>query len=102
MHSLFQAITGGNDWANLMCLLQRVNCHFCAICFTMYVFVTVFGIMYALTGIFCDAASRVQEVDRELVLADQIAEDEKIVRDLRAVFRLCSSQGGVDLATLRQ
>ena len=94
-------ITGGNDWGGpdasspndelpfLPPLLRRFR-----------VFTTLFGIMNVLTGIFCDAASRVQGVDRELVISDQMEETDKVAKELRALFDMCAQEGSLDLKGL--
>jgi len=100
MLSLFMAITGGNDWEALMRPLQTMSYHFYLLFYVVFVFTTLFGIMNVLTGIFCDAASRVQGVDRELVISDQMEETNKVAKELRALFDMCAQEGSLDLKGL--
>lgn len=100
MLSLFMGISGGNDWAYFMIPLQNVSYYFYTYFFVIYVFITVFGIMNVLTAIFCDAASRVQEVDRDLVIEDQMAQADSVARELRLLFNDCSINTGLDLRAL--
>jgi len=101
MLSLFMAITGGNDWEYLMRPLQTMNHYFYMLFFVLFVFITIFGIMNVLTAIYCNAASCVQAVDRELVILEQTEESSVVEGELRALFQVCSTNGNLDLKTLR-
>lgn len=100
MLSLFMSITGGNDWEYFMIPLQTMSYHFYTFFFVTYMFITVFGIMNVLTGIFCDAASRVQEVDKELVISEQLAQADAVAGEFKELFNMCSVGGGLDMRAL--
>eukprot|EP00450_Noctiluca_scintillans_P001198 CAMPEP_0194499282 /NCGR_PEP_ID=MMETSP0253-20130528/15637_1 /TAXON_ID=2966 /ORGANISM="Noctiluca scintillans" /LENGTH=253 /DNA_ID=CAMNT_0039341017 /DNA_START=112 /DNA_END=874 /DNA_ORIENTATION=+ len=57
--------------------------------------------MNVLTAIYCNAASCVQAVDRELVILEQTEESSVVEGELRALFQVCSTNGNLDLKTLR-
>jgi len=87
MFSLFMAITGGYDWREILRPLQEINYYFYTVFFIFYVSFTVFGVMNVLTAVFVDAAGRISEIDRDLVIQEQMMETSSSVSALRKVFK---------------
>jgi len=86
MLSLFKCISGGADWGVLMEPLLEINAYFYTVFFVFYIFFTVFGVMNVLTAIFCDAATRVSQIDRDLVIQDQVAQSDSCANELKNLF----------------
>lgn len=93
MLSLFKGISGGADWEILMEPLLKVDHFFYTIFFVFYIFFTIFGVTNVLTAIFCDAATRVSQIDRDLVIQDQIAQSDSYANELKNLFNeTCSAE----------
>lgn len=86
MISLFTAVSGGCDWWDLLEPLQTVNATFYTPFFIFYVAFTVFGVLNVLTAIFVDAAGRISEIDRDLVISNELSHVETSSKALRKVF----------------
>lgn len=94
MLTLFMAISGGYDWYELMKPLQRLeNSGLYVSAFVFFVFFVVFGVMNILTGIFVDAASRIDEVDKELVVDEEMHKREEDFDEFRMIFDLIDRDG---------
>lgn len=71
MISLFMAVSGGRDWADLLSPLQKIsNVYLYA--FSLYVAIVVFGVMNVLTAVFCENASHIVGIDTGLVVEDEV------------------------------
>lgn len=82
MLTLFMSITGGRDWGELLQPLQEVSGIYTYF-FTGYVMCMVFGVMNVLTAVFCEHASHIVSVDRDLVIQDEVnraKEDHKRIK----------------------
>jgi len=86
MLSLFKAISGGQDWFELLEPLDRVSPIFYNSFFVFYVGFVVFGVMNILTAIFVESASSIAEIDKDLVIQEQISRQNSAVNALRRVF----------------
>eukprot|EP00927_Polykrikos_kofoidii_P011610 TRINITY_DN14958_c0_g1_i1.p1 TRINITY_DN14958_c0_g1~~TRINITY_DN14958_c0_g1_i1.p1 ORF type:complete len:755 (-),score=136.06 TRINITY_DN14958_c0_g1_i1:61-2325(-) len=72
--SLFQAVTGGVDWSELLVpLMQRIS-PLMAIVLSLYVSFTVFAVLNVVTGVFVDSALRAAKVDHDANLFSQLQE----------------------------
>lgn len=70
MNSLFWAISGGADWADVMRPLEHMGAWMKYI-FVIYIVVMVFGIMNILIGVFSTKALSSTALDRDLVVQNQ-------------------------------
>lgn len=83
--SLFMAITGGDDWWNLVRPLLEIS-EVYAVLFVLYISLMVLGVMNIITGIFVESATELSRLDRDLVTQ---AEQERMalyVKELRKLF----------------
>merc|ERR1711860_321405 len=69
MLSLFMAISGGMDWADLLEALLVISDVYLPI-FIFFIVFVVLGLMNILTAVFCESAMQIAEFDRELVIQD--------------------------------
>jgi len=92
MLTLFKAITGGSNWSELLEPLQRMSDFYTAF-FVLYVAFTVFGVMNILTALFVDSAGRIAEIDRDLVIQEQMSEATATAKALRKVFQAADVSG---------
>jgi len=92
MLTLFMAITGGTDWSELLAPLQLVSPYY-TLFFILYVAFTVFGVMNILTAVFVDAAGRISEIDRDLVIQEQMAQATSTAKALKKVFQAADRSG---------
>lgn len=93
MLTLFMAISGGKEWSFAMEPLQDVGFHFYTIFFVFYVFFMVFGVMNVLTAVFCESASRISEIDRDLVIQEQMERTNSSAKQLKKVFNDANVSG---------
>jgi len=80
------AISGGTDWELLLKPLQSMS-HFYTYFYVFYVFFTVFGIMNVLTAVFCEAAARISDIDRDYVIQDQLSQWNSCAMALTQMFK---------------
>merc|ERR1712110_685823 len=85
MMSLYLAISGGDDWSVLAAPLRAINMWYVVV-FGLYVLFIIFGLMNILTAIFVESAKRVAEVDRDLVIQDQINHENSTVNKIKRIF----------------
>jgi len=85
MLSLFMAISGGMDWSDLTKPLTQLSPLYIFV-FIFYVLFVLFGIMNILTAIFCESANRIAQIDRDLVIQEQMNNEESTINELRRVL----------------
>jgi len=85
MLSLFMAISGGMDWGDLIQPLLQIS-HWYYVVYIFFLLFVLFGIMNILTAIFCESANQIAEIDRDLVIQENIANDQSTINELRRVF----------------
>lgn len=88
MLSLFQAITGGLDWDNLLLPLLEEMSPGIALLFTMYIAFTVFAMMNVVTGIFVESVVISAKADKDFMLLNNV----------REIFN--TMEGGLDTGTM--
>jgi len=71
MLSLFQAITGGMDWDDLVSPLLRDVSPWLSLVFVLYIAVATLAIMNVVTGVFVDSVLASAKVDKEQFLLNQ-------------------------------
>lgn len=83
--TLFQAISGGNDWMDLVAPLEALSPAYRYV-FSFFIFFTVFGVLNVVTGAFVDNFHIVSQRDRDVVIQDEIKREKKYIRDVKAIF----------------
>lgn len=84
--TLFQAITGGQDWDDLLEPLRQVS-HGYTVFFLLYVFIMMFGVTNVLTAAFVEKANEIVQVDPQLVIEDEMNRMKDIGQQLQTFFR---------------
>lgn len=84
MVTLFKAVSGGKDWDDLVVPLLEVS-EVYTIFYVMYILVVVFGVMNVLTAVFCENATHISAVDKNLVIQEEVDRDRE---DLEALTHL--------------
>lgn len=90
MYSLVRAIAGGQDWFSLVQPLSSVS-WFHATVFVIYTLFVIFGMLNVLTGVFCDRASELSSLDRDIVVEAERSKVEHFCRSLRHLFEEADS-----------
>jgi len=83
MYTMIQAISGGNDWANLAKPLEMISPIY-VIVFMLYVLFVTFGVLNVLTGVFLESAGEI--MDRDLVAQAEFARRETFCQEMHSMF----------------
>jgi len=94
MFTLFQAITGGNDWGQFYKMISPLGTLY-AVLFAFYIIFFIFAAMNIVTSIFMDKAMRLAQPDIETLLLDKKRDDYESYRDLKALCQKKSQKYGV-------
>merc|ERR1712008_129175 len=84
--SLFMSISGGVDWGSILLPLRKVSGAYILL-FMVFVTFVVFGVLNILTAVFIEASSSIIEIDRDLVVQQNFAEENSTINHLRRLFR---------------
>jgi len=83
--SVIMAVTGGADWGDVSAPL--FECHrFYLVAFVVFIAFFLFGILNILTAVFVEAATRIGDVDRDLVTQQKLVEHAATIDRIREVF----------------
>lgn len=86
VYFLAASITGGVDWTEVAWPLWQMN-NVYGLCFTLYVLISILGILNVVTGVFVERASNISKMDRDLAISDEIARMEADVEESMQLFR---------------
>eukprot|EP00413_Alexandrium_margalefii_P001167 CAMPEP_0204524404 /NCGR_PEP_ID=MMETSP0661-20131031/7360_1 /ASSEMBLY_ACC=CAM_ASM_000606 /TAXON_ID=109239 /ORGANISM="Alexandrium margalefi, Strain AMGDE01CS-322" /LENGTH=227 /DNA_ID=CAMNT_0051530159 /DNA_START=9 /DNA_END=692 /DNA_ORIENTATION=- len=92
MLSLFKAISGGADWADLVLPLERYSRGY-ILFFMWFITFTVFGMLNILTAVFVESTNRIAEVDSELVIQEHMDRENSVVGKIRDFLKKTDSDG---------
>lgn len=92
MLSLFMSISGGMDWADCLAPLWNVDVIYLPL-FVVFITFVVFGVLNILTAVFIEASSRIIEVDRDLVVQQNLADDKSTINHLKRLFEEADMEG---------
>jgi len=92
MYTLFSAISGGRDWLDVIKPFDEIWKGYRAI-FVLYVIFVFFGVLNILTAIFVESAKHIAEVDRDIVIQDQISRDKSTMNEVRRIFQNADREG---------
>lgn len=103
MRTLFEAVSGGNDWGGLLAPLASLSSAY-EYLFVFYVILVVFGIMNILTAIFVENASSLLDIDHDLVIQDEISRDNYTIDAIKKLFRVADrdNRGVINAAALSE
>merc|ERR1719356_432400 len=85
MYTLFCAISGGRDWSEVIKPFDEIWKGY-RIIFVLYVIFVFFGVLNILTAIFVESAKHIAQVDRDIVIQDQITRDKSTMNEVRRMF----------------
>jgi len=71
MLSLFMAISGGDDWRNVMEPIAKVS-FWTQFAFVFYIIFMVFGVLNVVTGVFVDKALAISQIDQEFTILEKV------------------------------
>eukprot|EP00929_Paragymnodinium_shiwhaense_P050583 TRINITY_DN25464_c0_g1_i2.p1 TRINITY_DN25464_c0_g1~~TRINITY_DN25464_c0_g1_i2.p1 ORF type:complete len:619 (+),score=115.88 TRINITY_DN25464_c0_g1_i2:232-2088(+) len=83
--SLFQMITGGDDWGNMARPLMRISGILLAVLIVFIIF-TQFAVLNVVTGVFCQAAVEAAQKDRELMVQSMLNDKEQFMAAISEQF----------------
>lgn len=84
-YSLWQAVSGGMDWALIAHPLVMIDPHF-GYLFSLYVAFMLFVMMNVITSVFLHKAVQHAFHDYDLVINDEITKDNSYLSDMRVLF----------------
>lgn len=90
IYTLFMGISGGKDWDDLLTPLRDVS-HVYQFMFLLYICVMLFGIMNVITAVFCENASHIAQVDKELVIQDEMRRQHEEKKQIKEFFSFVDS-----------
>lgn len=98
--SLFQGITGGVDWGDLVNPLMKSSPMpvYFGMVFTVYILFTVMALLNVLTGIFVDNAMKATENDKDMVIQDEMERQSSYLNDVKQMFREADVDKSGDLS----
>lgn len=85
MITLFQGVSGGRDWNDLLTPLTAVSKYYTGF-YILYINIMCFGVMNVLTAVFCENASHINRVDPGLVIESEIANRSNALEQLKKFF----------------
>lgn len=91
--SLYQAMSGGMDWAELADpLIDDISIIF-APAYSVYIAFVVFAVLNVVTGIFVEKAVASAANDRDHVIQEELAKQDSYVNEVRDMFREADTDG---------
>jgi len=92
MDSLFQALTGGRDWAELGEPLRNTNIVYYVV-FIFYVGFSHFAVLNVLTGIFVENAIKISTNDRDEVILESLEQERQYAAEIKNLFHRIDTNG---------
>merc|ERR1719362_2146126 len=92
MYTLFKAICGGVSWGEMAQPLQTVGpIHF--LIFLAYISITIFSVLNLVTGVFCDSAIELANLDRAMIVKKRNQQREASAAHLLELLTEIDSNG---------
>jgi hypothetical protein len=85
MFSLLMAVSGGDDWINLVHPLAEIHPVYKAL-FTLYVFFVLIGVVNVVTSAFVQRACEFSRLDRDLVIQSEMVSHEAFLAEMKGIF----------------
>jgi len=95
--SLFMAISGGMDWADLMQPLDEVH-DLLGYGFALYVFFMFFGVLNVVVATFVDSAFEISKKDAENIVQEELEKNAFYARSIREFFQSADKDGSNSLS----
>lgn len=86
MLSIFEGVTGGRNYYELLEPLKRIHWVYAVAFLFFYIFI-VFGVLNIVTGIFVESATELTKLDKEMTVMNQLDDMNRFVREIKAFFR---------------
>jgi len=101
--TLFESISNGNTWGEVLLVIWRVDPAY-GMFFFMYISFCVFAVLNVMTGVFCQAAIESAAKDQELIAQALIVDKARDVEQVRSLFKSMDSNGDgmLDLLELEE
>jgi len=90
--TLFQAMSGGNDWGIFFDCLVQVS-PWWGMLFIFYILFAVFAVVNIVTGVFVDSATQSGKSDKEVVIHEELQSRKEYMKDLNALFQAMDADG---------
>jgi len=85
MLSLFMAMSGGRDWAELYWVLERLAVTY-RMLFLLFVSFSLFAVVNVVTGVFVESAIATSGQDRDTLIKEELHREQRYLIDMREVF----------------
>lgn len=90
--ALFQGISGGLDWDDLMTPLMQLSWVY-GVLFFFYIFFMVFGVLNVVMASFVESATQISRKDRELVTRNEMEKNMQYAQSIRRFFHEADEDG---------
>lgn len=85
--SLYQAMSGGNDWGQYYDALDTMEGNsFYVFLFVIYITFQVFAVVNIVTGVFVDSAMQSGRADHDVVVHEELENKKEYLQSLKALF----------------
>eukprot|EP00913_Durusdinium_trenchii_P011410 g10715.t1 len=92
MYSLLLAVTGGEDWYQIVEPLSHIS-DFYLVLFAFYVLFVVIGVLNVLTSAFVQRACELSRLDRDLAIQSELVSDESFTAEMKSIFEEVDVEG---------
>merc|ERR1740123_1050009 len=92
MASLYQAISGGEDWSNVLKPLVALGATYQCV-FYMFITFSMFAMLNVVTSVFVDSTMQRSQNDREFVVETELQGKKKFIEMMEQVFEELDSDG---------
>lgn len=96
MLSLLETISGSKGWFHVMGPIMGIHWWY-AVASIFFVSFTMFGVMNVVTGIFVDRALYISQVDRGLIIREEMSKTQHYVDELKRAFHKMDRDGDGNL-----
>lgn len=97
MYTLYQVMTGGNNWGVLIEPLLPMDPYIPAL-FIVFVSVSIFAVLNIVTSVFVESVVQSSQHYRDLLVHEQLAAKEVYVKHMREIFRQIDNDGSGNIS----
>merc|ERR1740123_1197015 len=103
MASLYQAISGGEDWSNVLKPLVVLGGAYQCV-FYMFITFSMFAMLNVVTSVFVDSTMQRSQNDREFVVDSELAGKRQFIELMKAVFEELdiAGSGKIEISMLEE